>query len=177
MTVYCLSGYPGSGKSAVAQIMGENRAQIISMGDQIRDRIPENSSYKHTGDFANEQREKHGKDIVAKWTETEIKDTEEETVVIEGVRSRDELKYFDSAIDGFELVVVTAPDEVRLERLRDRGRESESGFDMAKLKERDKREESWGLKELVNSGEYTEIENDFDELSKLEEQVSSKLLS
>lgn len=175
MTVYCIAGYPGAGKSEVARIAEENGATVISMGDRIRERIPDENDYAHTGEFATEQRDKHGPGIVAKWTEKEIqKLNDDASIIIEGVRSIDELEYFKSNIEDFNLVVVTASDDTRLSRLQDRGRENEGSFTMDDLYERDKREESWGLKTLTNETEYIEIRNE-SSLDKLESTVKEKL--
>jgi dephospho-CoA kinase len=174
MSVYCISGYPGAGKSEVARIAEENGATVISMGDQIRERMPDENNYNHTGEFATEQRNKHGAEIVAKWTERKIQNLNTDSIVIEGVRSIDELEYFKSNIDDFNLVVVTADDEIRLERLQERGRENEESFNMGDLKERDEREESWGLEELLQTSDYIEIENN-STLTELESTVNQKL--
>lgn len=159
--VYCVTGYPGAGKSEFARVANENSVPVLSMGDQVRSRYPEDSDeYDHTGEFATEQREKHGYDVVARWTAEEIESLEEEAVVIEGVRSLDEFDYFKDHFDNFTLVYVHAPKETRLRRLQNRGRENEADFDMADLRERDEREEQWGLDELVEDGNYIELLND-----------------
>lgn len=159
--VYCITGYPGSGKGVFADIAREKSVPVISMGDQVRARAPESiQSSDSIGDWATSQREKHGDDIVAQWTVEDVKEMEEEIVVIEGVRSLDEFERFKSEFEDFHLVFISASKETRLSRLQERGREDEGGFTLYELGKRDKREEMWGLKQLVREGDYIEIENE-----------------
>lgn len=166
--VYCITGYPGAGKTVVADIAEEYGAEVVSMGDEVRAR---NDTDEHTGVFATEMREQHGQDIVARWTADKIEGLDADTVVVEGVRSLDELEYFQQYFDEFTLILVNADDSIRLKRLQDRGREDEDEFDMDALQERDEREESWGLAELIEDGDYETIVNNHNTRGPLEEKV------
>jgi ribose 1,5-bisphosphokinase PhnN len=79
-----------------------------------------------------------------------------DTVVVDGLRSGDEAERFEAAFgDAFLLVAITAPAEVRAERLDLRGRddtESES------IDERDERELGFGMGEAIDRADLT-VEN------------------
>lgn len=174
-TVYCVTGYPGAGKSEFAKVAQNNNIPVISMGDQVRSRYPDDSDeYEHTGEFSTEQRETHGRDIVARWTTDEIDSLDADTAVIEGVRSLEEMAYLEEYFSDFTLVYVYASKEIRLERLNERGREGEEEFDMDDLEERDEREEGWGLDELIEDGEYVTLTNE-DSLKEFKEDAMDVL--
>lgn len=163
MTVHCVIGYPGSGKGEVANVADEMGYAVVSMGDMVRARAEEaldNPDSDAIGEWATEQREVHGDEVVAEWTAEHIRDMDASDVVIEGMRSKEELAIFERMFDADVTIIhVQAPRETRLERLRDRGRDGEDEFTLEKLQNRDEREDGWGVAELIESTETVDIDN------------------
>lgn len=172
VTIICVYGLPGSGKSTFIDVAEENGIQAISMGDIVRQKAREQLSEPITGqdigEWATQEREEHGQAVMAEYTVSHIQNSEllektkHDTVVIEGVRSEKEIQIFDEALNTVVPVFVKAPFDTRLKRLQERcsdSREamSEDGVTRSELKKRDDRERDWGLQELINakSGKYT----------------------
>lgn len=169
-------GYPGAGKSVLADVLENKGIPSVSMGDilrskfemadkegkvkeQIEDYENKNKSTR-LGQWATKQREINGSDVVAKWTTEYIKKELSSSVVfVDGLRSADELNVFEDQFDDVNVIYVEASRETRLERLQSRGRDGEGSFSMEDLIERDKREEDWGLKDIKNYVDFT-IENE-----------------
>lgn len=174
MTVIVTSvGYPGAGKSVVAAWMEESGVPVVSMGDQLRDRFQDQDKDKLKkdlgvsnassllGKWATQQRDKYGPDVVAKWTSEYIEDyVDSDIVFVDGLRSNKERTLFEDRFTSVYIILVEASREIRLERIKNRGREGESDFTAQDLEQRDSREEEWGLSEVVQSVDY-EIENEY----------------
>lgn len=166
MTVYCVVGYPGSGKSEAASIADELGYQTFSMGNCVkkraREELGEDIDSDAIGEWATEQREKHGKSVVAEWTLDKIEKNiapQTEVIVIDGLRSLEALKKFEEAFLDVRLLYVSAPRWLRLLRLKERGRDGEDAFTLQDMKERDEREDDWGVKSLLEERSLIEIEN------------------
>lgn len=171
VTIICVYGLPGSGKSTFIDVAESNGIKAISMGDIVRqkarEKLPKPITGQDIGEWATEQRELHGQAVIAEHTVSHIRnsdvlsETKHDTVVIEGIRSNDEIDVFETELDTVIPVFVKAPFDTRLKRLQERNtgtREvlSEDGVTRHDLKKRDDRERNWGLQELINtkSGEY-----------------------
>ena len=93
-------------------------------------------------------------DIWAKRTLEKIKlmkDTK--LLVIDGIRNIEEIETFEKEIGkNFVVVAVQVSDELRYQRAMSRGREDDSK-DLNLIKERDKRELSWGLGNVIASAD------------------------
>ena len=74
----------------------------------------------------------------------EIERTAAPLVLVDGIRGDAEVDLFRSRFTGFILIGVDAPFESRLARLSSRGREDDR-LNREELRERDRREISWGL--------------------------------
>lgn len=164
--VYCVVGYPGAGKSAAADIASDRGIPSVTMGNMVRERATEelgpDATSNEIGEWATEQREQHGDTIVAHWTADYISELSAPVVVIDGVRSLDELSQFKQAFDDVTVLHIHAPKETRLQRLRDRGRDGEDTFTMADLDARDTREDDWGVATLLETVNPKTIVNDSD---------------
>ena len=170
-----VTGYPGSGKSVVSNIAEDIGFEIIVMGDHIRKRTKEDwserlllareSKSEETpsevyGKFATEMRSKHGQGIVAKWCKDEIQSTDK-PVLIDGMRSPEELYSFREYIP-VELLFIHAPASMRYKWIKNRNRDKEENFTIDSFIERDKRENGWGLNDLIQKSNFT-IHNCVDE--------------
>ncbi len=164
MNVIGTVGLPGSGKGEAAAVAEAAGVPVVVMGDVIRaecrDRGLEPS--EHHGRIAGRLREEEGDDAIAERTVPRVReaanDDESGAVLVDGLRSTVELARFREAFgDGFTLVAVHAPFQLRAERLGERGRD-DSDADREALRERDAREIELGLDETLDRADV-EIDN------------------
>lgn len=160
MNVYCVTGYPASGKSTATDYL-KDKIPVIVMGDIVRrlanERagIPEDKG-REIGEWATEQREIHSQTVFAEETCDIISDeySEDEKVVIDGIRSVEELSVFEEAFESVTVILIDAPFDVRYKRVVERERDSEeSNYTKEDFRERDAQEDGWGLGELVEKAD------------------------
>jgi len=150
-----LSGMPGSGKSLVADVARELGYDIVMMGDVIREQTrlrgleptPEN-----IGKVMLELRAEGGNYVIALKCIPKIKDQTSNRVLVDGLRSLFETDIFKDNFATFTLVAVHAPEQIRFERLRGRGR-SDDPLNYAVFHERDLRELGVGLGNAIAMAE------------------------
>ena len=157
MKVIAFAGMPFSGKSEAVKIAKDMDIPVIRMGDMIWEETKNRGlelTDKNVGTIANNMRKEHGMDIWAKRTLDKIKSTKEaEILVIDGVRNIEEIETFEKELgEKFILIAVDVTDETRYKRAMNRGREDDSQ-DIKLIKERDKRELSWGLGNVIASAD------------------------
>ncbi|GAA0508451.1 Dephospho-CoA kinase [Halorubrum aquaticum] len=164
MNVIGTVGLPGSGKGEAANVAEAAGVPVVVMGDVIREecRARGLDPAEHHGRIAGVLREEEGDDAIAARTIPRIREAAEEgetdTVLVDGLRSTVELERFREAFgDGFTLVAIHAPFELRAERLGERGRD-DSDSDLEALRERDEREIALGLGETLDHADV-EIDN------------------
>lgn len=169
MTVITTVGYPGAGKSIVADIAAKNGYEVVTMGDYIRDKAHEQIPHKIQnaqandtdktvsdviGDFATQMRSEHGEDIVARWVYNDICGKNVD-ILIDGIRSIESVALFRDQIDSFEVVFIHTPAHNRLEYITDRNRDNEGTFTAEDLIQRDKRESRWGVNDVIMVSDKT----------------------
>ena len=157
MKVIAFAGMPFSGKSEAVKIAKDMNIPVIRMGDMIWEETKNRGlelTDKNVGTIANNMRKEHGMDIWAKRTLDKIKSTKETKIlVIDGVRNIEEIETFEKELgEKFILIAVDVSDETRYKRAMNRGREDDSQ-DIKLIKERDKRELSWGLGNVIASAD------------------------
>jgi len=160
MRVIGTVGMPGSGKGEFAAVARDRGIPVVTMGDVVRAETRERGldPAEHHGEVARALREEDGPLAIAERSLPMIREHLEahDTVVVDGLRSGEEAERFEAAFDdAFCLVAVTAPAELRAERLDLRGRddtESES------IEERDERELGFGMGEAIDRADLT-VEN------------------
>ncbi|MFC5278525.1 AAA family ATPase [Halorubrum rubrum] len=164
MNVIGTVGLPGSGKGEAATVAEAVGVPVVVMGDVIREECRERGldPAEHHGRIAGVLREEEGDDAIAARTIPRIREAATESdadaVLVDGLRSTVELERFREAFgDGFTLVAIHAPFELRAERLGDRGRD-DSDSDLEALRERDEREIDLGLDETLERADV-EIDN------------------
>ncbi len=178
MKLIAFVGYPLSGKSTASRIAREMEIPVVVMGDVIRSELKKRGleiNDENAGRIANELREKEGMDAIAKRCIPLIREAGKESgvVVVDGIRGIAEVERFKKEFGGdFILIGIESNIEKRLERARERGRDDDV-FTLEELKGRDKREESWGLKEALDSSDLI-IENNSD-LETFKEKVEAVL--
>ncbi|MEM3132286.1 MAG: AAA family ATPase [Sulfolobales archaeon] len=147
--IVCVTGMPGSGKTLVARFLSNSLGAYINMGDIVRSRAAE-LGIEPTSDnlmkLAVELRKSLGMDAVAREAVKSFP-TSSDVVVIDGVRSLDEVRFF-SSIASTIVVAVHASPKTRYERLRRRSREDDPK-EFSKFLERDSKELDLGLGSVI----------------------------
>jgi len=152
-------GYPLSGKSTAAEVAKELGIPVVTMGDIVREealRIGLEPNSENLGRIAGELRKREGMDAIAKRCIPKIRSLGP-VVLVDGIRGIAEVMAFKKAFEDFVLIAIESPFEVRFERAKKR-RRSDDVLSLEELAERDRREESWGLKEAMEVADFT-IEN------------------
>ena len=125
MKIIGLVGLPGSGKGEASRIARQQGLTVLVMGDVIRQEAVRQgleATDANLGRVGCALREAEGPEAVARRILKEARASGEETVVVDGLRSREEADYFASQAEEFHLVEICAPAEERLRWLRARGR-------------------------------------------------------
>ncbi len=153
MKAVAFTGLPGAGKTEAVKVAHEQGIKVISMGDEVREEVKKRGmeiNDENLGKMAEEMRRKHGMDIWAKKCLKKIREkcSDEEVVVIDGIRNIEEVETFKKYIKNFILVAIHASPHIRYRRLMERGREDDS-IKMDDLKRRERREMSWGIGNVI----------------------------
>ena len=148
------TGMPGAGKEEFLQICQAKGAKVVRMGDMVRERVKElglDSSDNSVGTLANEERKRYGMDI---WAKRTIPFVGGDLVVIDGTRGPDEVKAFKHAFgENLQVVAVHASPRTRFDRLRVRSR-GDSPTTPGEFEQREKRELTWGLGDVIATADY-----------------------
>jgi len=163
MTVIGVVGLPGSGKSEAAEVATEMGVPVVTMGDVIRAECRERGLDPATdhGTVARALREENGPGAIADRSLPVIEDERagHDTVLVDGIRSDVEVEAFRDAFgESFVLVEITAPFEVRAERLDLRGRDAGADEGGESLEDRDERELGFGTGDAMDMADVT-VEN------------------
>lgn len=157
MKTIAFAGMPFSGKSEAVRIAKDYNIPVIRMGDMIWEETKKQGlelNDKNVGTIANDMRKTHGMDVWAKRTLEKIKSMNDvKVLVIDGIRNIEEIEVFEKELgEDFVVVAVQVSDELRYQRAMNRDREDDSK-DLNLIKERDKRELSWGLGNVIASAD------------------------
>ena len=157
MKIIAFTGMPFSGKSEAVDIARKKGIPVVRMGDMIWEETKKKGleiNDENVGRIANDMRKTHGKDIWAKKTLEKIKSIPKtDLLVVDGVRNIEEIETFEKELgNDFVLIAVDLTDETRYKRAMSRGRKDDSK-DLRLIKERDKRELSWGLGNVIASAD------------------------
>ena len=151
--VVAVCGMPGSGKGEFAAVLAASGVPIVSMGDMIRAEVRSQGLVEEPhvfGQVAASLRAEHGEEVLAVRLCDRVDELlgDHSLVLIEGLRGTAEDAVF-SARWGkiYRTVAIEADNELRLERILQRGR-SEDG-DRAAFETRNERERGWGLDHLL----------------------------
>jgi len=169
--VICLAGMPGSGKSIIVKVAKECGYNVVVMGDMIREeaerrRLEPNP--ENLGKIMLELRQKEGPAVIAKRCMPKIKQAIRDRVIIDGIRSLDEIEEFKRHFPKFSLIAVHSSPETRFRRLY-RRRRSDDPENWGVFRERDMRELSVGLGNVIAMAEYIIVNEE--ELEALKEKI------
>jgi dephospho-CoA kinase len=176
MKIIAFAGMPFSGKSEAVQIAKEMNIPVIRIGDMVWKETKKKGlelTDKNVGMIANSMRKEHGMDIWAKKTLEKIKSLKNTNIiVIDGIRNTEEIDTFKKKLGkDFILISINVSDKIRYKRAMLRGRKDDSK-DIDLIKERDKRELSWGLEKVISAADISvsnegKIEDFIDEIKKI----------
>ena len=156
-----ITGMPGAGKTTVANYISSRGIKVLAMGDIIREKAKElgyGAGKEGQKRVVRELRETGGKDIVAKLTMEKIIKLNLDKVIIDGIRSMDEVEFF-SSHSKIILIAVHASQKRRYEFLSKRGRiDDPNRFE--DLKERDMLELELGVGNVIALSDYMIVNED-----------------
>lgn len=177
--VIAITGMPGSGKAVASSVAKEYDIPVFVCGDVVRDEasvrgIP--MTPESLGNLMLEMRKEEGPKVIVKRLLPKIHMSQSRTVVVEGLRSLEELNLLRKNFKVILLAIHSSPKE-RFERLTIRGR-SDDPKDLNEFIQRDMRELDVGIghvlaladKHIVND---STIENFRRQLRRFYEEVIS----
>jgi len=124
-------GMPGSGKSVASNVARIVGLEVVVMGDVIRGeaaRLGLPPTDENLGNVGNMLRAREGPKAVAKRTLELARSSGKDLVVVDGLRSKEEVEFFRDNSNDFMLVEVCASAQARLSRIADRGRSDDGNF-------------------------------------------------
>ncbi|MDG6985403.1 MAG: AAA family ATPase [Nitrososphaerota archaeon] len=154
--IVAITGMPGAGKSTATSALVKVGWKRVVMGDVIRAETTRRGlepSAKNTGDVMRALRKERGPAAVAELCLDEIKRTGAEKVVVDGIRSMDEVGAFRKQAKVL-LVAVHASPSRRFELLKERGR-SDDPLSYEMFAARDRRELDVGIGESIALADET----------------------
>jgi len=174
--VIAFAGMPGSGKGVAVSVAQEKGFPIVTMGDIVRQWVKDiglELTDANVGRVATEERKKHGYDIWAIRTMEKVRTYtgSAQGVVIDGTRGEAEVNVFRKHFrPEFGVIAIHASPKTRFERILRRRRADDVLTEEA-FHERDDRELSWGLGNviakadvmIVNEGSIEEFKRSVDE--------------
>ncbi len=163
MNIFGFTGMPWSGKSEAVEIAKKKKLAVYRMGDFVWKEVERRGlsvNAENVGKVAQEMRKKYGKTVWADKTVNQIlRDKKESVIIIDGIRSIEEVQFFRSKLStSFKLVAITTSDEQRHKRAKQRKRADDSASDK-EIQERDDRERGWGLEQVIQEADIL-IDND-----------------
>ena len=141
-----VAGMPGAGKGTVREIFQKMGYPIVVMGDEVREEAKRRNlkpTPENLGMIMLKLREEEGKAAVAKRCIPKMEKAKEK-VVVEGVRSLNEVNEFKKHFPNFTLIAIHASPETRFRRLFQRKR-SDDPTRWETFRERDLRELNVGI--------------------------------
>ena len=144
--IVCLTGMPGAGKSTIANGLKEKGFKIINMGNAVRAEAKKRNlepTTQNLGKLMLELREKNGPGAVAELIKPSIENSNSNVIVIDGIRSNDEIEVLKKSAN-VKLLSILASTNTRFTFLHDRGR-SDDPKSREIFEERDNRELSVGV--------------------------------
>ncbi|HDZ35915.1 MAG TPA: flagellar hook-basal body complex protein FliE [Thermococcus sp.] len=158
--IIIVTGMPGSGKSKIVKEFERRGFPSVSMGDIVREETSKRGlelTKENVAKVSIRLRQELGENAVAKLTVEKVRGLlkESKAVVIDGVRSLDEVGTFRSAFPEEELVIIAVhtPPHTRFERLRARGRHDDP-HTWEDFEERDWKELKFGIGNVIAMADY-----------------------
>ena len=144
--VVCLVGMPGAGKSTIADGLKKQGYSVANMGDAVRAEAKRHNiepTGPNLGRIMLEMRGRDGPGAVAKLVKPLVDAAPGETVIVDGIRSYDEIEVLRKCGE-VRILAVHASSHTRFGYLKGRGRSDDPG-DRGALEKRDRRELGVGI--------------------------------
>jgi len=141
---------PGAGKSTIASGLKSKGLEIINMGDKVREEAKRKNiepNGENLGKLMLELREKNGQGAVAELIKDDIKNSNFDIIVIDGIRSNAEIDVL-RKIGNVKLLSIHASSNTRYSFLTKRNR-SDDPKDIASFEKRDSREIGVGISSSI----------------------------
>jgi dephospho-CoA kinase len=159
MKILAITGMPGSGKGEAQRIFRELiKAPVVMMSFAVEEDMKRKGITNinaNIREYATNLRKERGKGVVAELCFPHIDKLKSDFVVVDGVRSPEEVKIFKRKYgNNFLLISLQASPETRFERLKKRGK----SWDMKSIDEfrgRDNTELGWGLGEAIAIADFS----------------------
>lgn len=147
MKIFIITGMPGSGKEELLTVARGMDIPFLRMGDIVRSHYSKYRSKKGLtiGEYADQIRKKKGKDV---WAREAMENMSGDIFLVDGCRSMDEVDSFRTLSEDVYIIAIHSSPEARYDRLVKRGRE-DAPSEWVEFADRDTREMSWGLAELI----------------------------
>ena len=154
--VVAIAGMPGSGKSLLVETAKESGYEAVLMGDVVREEARRRGvepNAQNIGSIMLELRRTEGASVIAKRCVPRITAASRSRVVVDGIRSLDEVEEFKKHFPKLALLAIHSAPETRFQRLF-RRRRSDDAEKWAVFHERDMRELNVGLGGALAMAEY-----------------------
>ena len=148
--IVCLTGMPGAGKSTIATGLKNKGLDVINMGDAVRAEAKRRNlepTGSNLGKLMLELREKNGPGAVAELIQDNIKNSNHDIIIIDGIRSNEEIKVLKN-LGTVKLLSIHASSNTRYNFLSKRAR-SDDPQSRENFEERDKREIGVGISNSI----------------------------
>jgi dephospho-CoA kinase len=155
--VFGVAGMPGAGKGAFRRVIQRMGYPVVIMGDEVREEAKRRNlkpTPENLGKIMLQLREAEGPTAVAKRCIPKLKKTREEVVVVDGIRSLDEVEEFKKHFPNFTLIALHASPKTRYRRLSRRKR-SDDPKSWETFMQRDLRELNVGLGAVITTADHT----------------------
>ena len=147
---------PGSGKSTIVSALKARGLEALNLGDGVRAEAKKRNlepTGENLGNLMLELRDKNGPGAVADLLTEQIKNSQSEVIIIDGVRSTAEIEVLKN-VGSVKLLTIEASAETRYKFLGARGR-SDDPETRKKFEERDKREIGVGIGKSIAIADET----------------------
>ena len=146
---------PGAGKSTIAEGLKPKGFESINMGNAVREEAKKRNlepSRSNLGKLMLELREKNGPGAVAELVKPQIESSNSNVILIDGVRSNDEIEVL-RKFGNVKLLAIHASTDTRFDFLQKRGR-SDDPQTKEHFEERDNRELGVGISNSIALSDY-----------------------
>ena len=151
-----VTGMSGSGKATVKQVAETMGYSTVVMGDEVREEAKRRNlepTPENLGALMLTLREEEGPAVIARRCIPKIEKARSSIVVVDGVRSLQEVEEFKKHFKDFALIAVHASPMTRFQRLYQRER-SDAPRSWQTFSERDLRELNIGLGAVIAMADY-----------------------
>ena len=157
-----ITGMTGSGKTTLASYAKEHGYRVTTMGDVIRDLARERGlepTPRNLGLVAKGIRREGGDAAVAERCIEKLRREDAARVVVDGIRSMEEVKAFRDAFSDILLLAVHSSPRTRFLRLKRRGR-SDDPRSLEDFSRRDRRELGFGVGSTIALADHMIVNED-----------------